>query len=125
MTITAAYRFANEPISDLIAAKLPASVSPIATFISESVSAADPAHIGLAVGFIIHWATCEPWPAISKELFTMGLKNFFQSAKQDAIDRIVDERADRLADERADRLADERADRLVANARANIRNEVL
>ena len=47
----------------------------------------------------------------------MGLKNFFQSAKQDAIDRIVDERADRLANERAGRL--------VANARANIRNEVL
>ena len=47
----------------------------------------------------------------------MGLKNFFQSAKQDAIDRIVDERANRLADERAGRL--------VANARADIRNEVL
>ena len=44
----------------------------------------------------------------------MGLKNFFQAAKQEAIEQIVAERADKLAAERverADKLAAERVER--------------
>lgn len=133
VAITTAYRFLNEPLSELIAAKLPASISPIAAFINESANAADPAFIGLATGFIIYWLAGEPWLAIGKELFSMGLKNFFQTAKQDAIDQLVAERADRLAAERVDQLVAERADQLAAEriaearteTRAKTRNELL
>ena len=119
--ITTAYRFFNEPLAELIAAKLPASVSPIATFINESANAADPAFIGLGVGFITYWIAGEPWSAMGKELFTMGLKNFFQTARQDAIDQLVTERADKLASELAEQMATNR----VAEARAQVRIELL
>ena len=107
----------NEPLAELIPAKLPPAVSPIATFINESVTAANPAYVTLAAGFTIYWIAGEPWSGIGRELYTMGLKNFFQTAKQDAINQIVDERVDKLATERiAQALAD---------ARAETRNELL
>ena len=101
VTITTAYQFFDEPLAELIATKLSPTVSPIATFINESINAANPAYVTFSAGFIIYWLAGEPWSDIGRELFTMGLKNFFQTAKQDAIDQLVTERADKLATERA------------------------
>lgn len=103
--LTSAYQFFNEPLAELIAAWLPPALSPIATFISESVDAVNPAYVTLAVGFTIYWLAGEPWIGIGRELFTMGLKNFSQTAKQDAINQIVDDS--------------------VAKARTETRNELL
>ena len=115
--LTTAYQFFNEPLAELIAAWLPPPVSPIATYINESINAANPAYVILASGIIIYWLAGEPWSGIGRELFTMGLKNFFHTAKQDAINQLVDERANKLATERAERIATER----VAEARTEIR----
>ena len=127
MGITTAYQFFNEPLAELIAAWLPPPVSPIATYINESINATNPAYVILASGIIIYWLAGEPWSGIGRELFTMGLKNFFQTAKQDAINQLVDERADKLATERVDKIATERAERIaterVAAARAETRTE--
>ena len=124
VAVTTAYRFFNEPLSELIAAKLPASISPIAAFINESANAGDPAFIGLACGFIIYWIAGEPWGIIGKELSNMGLKSFFQAAKQEAIEQIVSERADKLAAERAEQMVAERVAEAAAKSRSQVRQEL-
>lgn len=50
----------------------------------------------------------------------MGLKNFFQTAKQDAIDQLVNERADKLATELAEQMTTDR----VAEARHGLLQEL-
>ena len=127
MGITTAYQFFNKPLAELVAAWLPPGIGPIATYINESINAANPAYVILASGIIIYWLAGEPWSGIGRELYTMGLKHFFQTAKQDAINQLVDERADKLATERVDKIATERAERIaterVAAARAETRTE--
>ena len=98
---------------------MPPAISSIATYINESVNAVNPAYVTLAVGIIIYWLAGEPWSGMSRELFTMGLKNFFQTAKQDAINQLVDERADELATER---IAEARTE-IRAQAHAEARTE--
>lgn len=117
--LTSAYQFFNEPLAELVAAWLPPGIGPIATYINESINAANPAFVTLAVGVTIYWLAGEPLARIGRELYTMGLKHFFQTAKQDAINQLVDERADKIATERAERIATER----VAAARAETRTE--
>ena len=123
--ITTAYQFFNKPLAELIAPWLPPGISPIATYINESINAANPAFVTLAVGITIYWLAGEPWAGIGRELYTMGIKTFFQTAKQDAINQLVDERADKLATERAERIATERAEQIATERVAEARHDWL
>ena len=53
----------------------------------------------------------------------MGLRNFFQTAKQDAINQLVTERADKLATELAEQMTTDRVAEARAEARAEAQDE--